>query len=395
VPQKNLLFLYAMEAMAGMSRGSFLVCIGWTTLIVTGDVARVGQVFVVGMLTNILAGPLLGTVVDRFNRKFLALVAHLGIGLVMATAGLAIESGDSSTSLVFFATTITVFVLRLLYELSHDGLIRGNVSDDALVHTIARFRTIHLLATAAGTVLVGVILDRFGAFAGFTMSASMSILLLLPVIFVKGVTAFGGARGLSGYFRDLLAGFAILLKNPTVRLMALLAAVALPVGQLSNAVLSSFIHDDLGMGGDVFGMVDSAWPLGGMAAAGLMSLGLGLFSRKNLVFFFSVGAGTATVVLSISTSVPALVFMHGAMGFFVWFCRILIDARVLLACGEENVGRAKVCIHVAFSLSAALMCLSPSFVPLQSTSGYFLFWGSLVVLGSLVLGAISWLRSNE
>lgn len=384
-----------MEALAGMSRGSFLVCIGWTTLIVTGEVARVGQVFVVGMLTNILAGPLLGTVVDRFNRKFLALVAHLGIGIVMATAGLAIEYGDSVTSIVFFATTITVYVLRLLYELSHDGLIRGNVSDDALVHTIARFRTLHLLATAAGTVLVGVILDRFGAFAGFTMSASMSNLLLLPAAFVTGVTAFGGARGLSGFFRDLSIGFAILLKNPTVRLMALLAAVTLPVGQLSNAVLSSFIHDDLRMGGDVFGMVDSAWPLGGMAAAGFISLGIGLFSRKNMVFFFSVCAGTATVVFSISTSVPALVLMHGAMGFFVWFCRILIDARVLQACGEENVGRAKVCIHVAFSLSAALMCLSPSFVPLQFTSGYFLFWGSLAVLSSLAIGAISWLRSNE
>ena len=113
-----------------------------------------------------------------------------------------------------------------------------------------------------------------------------------------------------------------------------------------------------------------------------------------MVYFFAVCAGLATVVFSFSTSVPALVLLHGAMGFFVWFCHILIDARVLQACDEDNVGRAKVSLYVTFSLSAAIMCLSPYLIPLQSTSGYFLFWGSLAALISLVLGAIAWRRSN-
>ena len=113
-----------------------------------------------------------------------------------------------------------------------------------------------------------------------------------------------------------------------------------------------------------------------------------------MVFYFAVCAGLATVVFSFCTSVPALVLLHGAMGFFVWFCHILIDARVLQACDEDNVGRAKVSIYVTFSLSAAIMCLSPSFVPLQSASGYFLFWGGFAVLISLVLWAIAWRRSK-
>jgi hypothetical protein len=234
-----------MEVFAGLSRGSFLVCIGWTTLIVTGEVARVGQVFVVAMLTNILAGPLLGTVVDRYNRKTLTLVAHLGIGLAMTSAGLAIESGAWSNSLVFFTTAITVYVLRILYQLSHDGLIRGNVSDDALVHTIARFRTLHLLGTVAGTAAAGVVLERFGVLAGFTLSASMSILLLLPVVFVQSVTAFGGAQGLRGFFRDLWAGVAIVRTNPTVRLMAVLAAV-MPCCRPISTTISARVATSLG-----------------------------------------------------------------------------------------------------------------------------------------------------
>jgi hypothetical protein len=35
---RNLQFLYLMELCAGLARGSYLVCIGWTTLVVIGDV---------------------------------------------------------------------------------------------------------------------------------------------------------------------------------------------------------------------------------------------------------------------------------------------------------------------------------------------------------------------
>ena len=58
-----------------------------------------------------------------------------------------------------------------------------------------------------------------------------------------------------------------------VAFMALMVAVAPPLGQLSNAVLSSRIHDDLKLGGDAFGFVDAAWPAAGMLGAALMSSG--------------------------------------------------------------------------------------------------------------------------
>ena len=55
----NLRFLYVMEVLAGLSRGSYLACIGWTTLLISDDVGRVGQIVIVAMLTNIFAGPII------------------------------------------------------------------------------------------------------------------------------------------------------------------------------------------------------------------------------------------------------------------------------------------------------------------------------------------------
>ena len=63
--KRNLIFLYIIELCAGSARGSYLVCMGWTTLIVSKDVAVVGQVFIVAMIASTVSGPIVGICIDR------------------------------------------------------------------------------------------------------------------------------------------------------------------------------------------------------------------------------------------------------------------------------------------------------------------------------------------
>ncbi len=377
-----------MELCAGAARGSYLVCIGWTTLIVIGDVAAVGQVFIVAMITTIVAGPITAVIVDRYNRKHLTIIAHLGIATALLSLGLAVAF-DSGLSLIwFFLTVAVVTIFRNLYHGSHDGLIHANTGTGQMVHAIARFRGIHLLAAAVGTVLTGIIIEYQSATAGFVFAALGSALLVIAVAFVRGVTSKQNATGFSGFLADFSGGLALFNNNRMLRNLTILAGVALPMGQLANAILSSFIRDDLNRGSDVFGFVDAAWPVGGMAAAAVLSLGLKKLSASNIEYYFALLVGVSTIVFSFCTSVISLALMHAAMGFSVWMCRIVIDGRVLQICTGETVGRTKVYIEVMFSLAAMIMCFSPTLVKLSSTSNYFLFWGIVVVVSTAIL----WLR---
>jgi len=377
-----------MELCAGAARGSYLVCIGWTTLVVIGNVAAVGQVFIVAMITTILAGPITAVIVDRYNRKHLTIVAHLCIATALLCLGLAVAF-DSGLSLIwFFLTVVVVTIFRNLYHGSHDGLIHANASTGQMVHVIARFRGIHLLATAVGTVLTGIIIEYQSPTAGFIFAALGSALLVIAVAFVRGVTSKQNATGYSGFLTDFSGGLALFNNNRMLRNLTILAGVALPIGQLSNAILSSFIRDDLKRGSDVFGIVDAAWPVGGMVAAAVLSLGLKKLSASNMEYFFALLVGVSTIVFSFCISVISLAMMHAAMGFSVWMCRIIIDGRVLQICTGETVGRTKVYIEVMFSLAAMIMCFSPTLVKLSSTSSYFLFWGIVVVVSTSIL----WLR---
>jgi MFS family permease len=383
--KRNLLFLYIMELCAGSARGSYLVCIGWTTLIVSGDVAAVGQVFIVAMITTIFAGPVLGVTVDRYNRKKLTIFAHLGIAVSLLLLGLAVTFDSALSIFWFFVTVILVTIFRNLYQGSHDGLIHANVDSKDLVHVVARFRGVHLLATAVGTVLTGIAIEYHSAGAGFLLAASFSILLVLVVAFVRGVTTKDNATGFTGFLQDFSGGLVLFRNNQVLRILTILAGVALPIGQLSNAILSSFIHDDLGRGSDVFGLVDAAWPVGGMAAAALLGLGLKKLSAAKMEYVFSLLVGVATIVFSLCTTVFSLALLHAAMGFSVWMCRIVIDGRILQICTEHTVGRTKIYIDIMFSFGAMIMCFSPTLVKLPSTSNYFLYWGLFVVIGTGIL----------
>lgn len=389
--KRNLLFLYIMELCAGSARGAYLVCIGWTTLIVSGDVAAVGQVFIAAMLTTMFSGPIVGVTVDRYNRKKLTIFAHLGIALSLLLLGLAVTFDSELSIFWFFLTVVMVTIFRNLYQGSHDGLIHANVDTKDLVHVVARFRGVHLLATAIGTVLTGVVIEYHSAGTGFLLAASFSVFLVMAVAFVKGVTTKDSATGFAGFLQDFSGGLILFRNNQVLKNLTILAGIALPIGQLSNAILSSFIHDDLGRGSDVFGLVDAAWPVGGMVAAAVLSFGLKRLLAANMEYAFSLLLGIATIVFSLCTTVFSLALLHAAMGFSVWMCRIVIDGRILQICTEHTVGRTKVYIDIMFSFAAMIMCFSPTLVKLPSTSSYFLYWGLFVVIGTGIL----WLRHPQ
>lgn len=66
---RDIRLVFRMELFSGFARGSYLGCIGWTTLVLSGNVATVGQVFIVQSATVIVIGPIIGVMIDRHKCK--------------------------------------------------------------------------------------------------------------------------------------------------------------------------------------------------------------------------------------------------------------------------------------------------------------------------------------
>ena len=382
---KEIKLLYLMEVFSGLARGSYLVCIGWTTLIISNNVATVGQIFVVASITYILAGPFVGIIIDRYKRGKLIILAQISIAASMLSLGGLIFYTRNISVLWLFGTVISVSIFRLMYRGAFNGIIRASVEDKDILRTLARANFIHLFSTAAGTAAIGFIIDGYSTGHAFAVSATASISLLMVAAFLTDGIVKTNPRGFGGFWSDFKNGLAIFKNNKLIQMLTLLSVVSLPIGQLSNSLLSSFIRDDLGQGSDLFGIVDAAWPLGGMLAAALLSSHLKALNVNNGEYVLAILAGAATIVLSYSTESFSLALAHGFMGFFVWLCRIVIGGRILELCNTENVGRTTVYKESMTAVAAMTMSLSPTMITLDATALYFSYWGIFVVISSLLL----------
>lgn len=385
---KEINLLYCMELFSGLAYGSYLGCIGWSTLVITNSVATVGQIFIVQAMTMMLMGPLVGVVIDRYKRKHLIILGQMFIGLPMLSLGILIfNTSDFSTFWLFLAVFVASCA-RLLYRGSFDGIIREAIKDDdddIILQIVARSNTLNSLSKAGGMAGIGILINETSVGHGFFACAIASALLLCVACFLTGGVAKTNSNGIGGYWSDFKEGLEIFKTNKDIQMLALLSAVALPVGQLTNALLSSFIRDDLHQGSDVFGMVDAGWAIGGMAAAAIMSMVAKRFDRPHIEYYLAILAGASTILFSYCTDFISLAFVHGAMGFFVWFCRIIISGRVIRACNNHNVGRTRVYMEVMVGVSATLMCLSPTAFVLDATAHYFLYWGMFIVGAAVLL----------
>ena len=380
----DLALLYLIEALAGLSRGSYLVCIGWTTLIVTGEVARVGQVFVVSMLSILLGSHLVGVIVDRTRRRRIIRASHLSMGTVMAFVGWRLGDVESFETGIFFAAVFLITLARIGYESAYEATLKHFVAPNRMTTVLARARAIHLSGTAVATVFTGWCLGALDTSVAFYFSAGFSMVLSMLCAWLPDLAVQRESGSRTGFRADMVLGFALLRDIPGLALIVLLAGVSLPIGQLSNAILSSFIHDDLGMGSWEFGLVDGAWPVGGLAASAMLGILSAAWVRKISVGATAALVALSTIALAYSQSVYLLALLHGCMGFFTWFSRILVDARVLESVRDGQVGRAKSNVTFAFGFVAIVMCLSPTLVKVPATNTYFLAWGSIILAASLL-----------
>lgn len=378
--------LYLMELFSGLARGSYLGCIGWTALVLSNSVATVGQIFILQSLTMMFAGPVIGVFIDRHKRKNLIILAQFTIAIAMAGIGFLLFSIEKLSVYWLFGAVLIISTTRIVYRGAFSGILRGAIVNAHVLRSVAQANTIHLMSTAAGMASAGLIIDRFSMGHGFIASAVASVAVLLIAMFLDGGVVKSNVKGLSGYWQDFKLGLEIFKQSKPIQLVALLSATALPIGQLSNALLPSFIRDDLGKTSDVFGTVDAGWAIGGMGAAAVLSVFSKRISTQYAEYFLAVLAGLATIAFSFGIELISLTVMHGLMGFFVWSCRILITGRIIELSSTENVGRITVNNEVLFGVSATLMCLSPSIIALEETSSYFLYWGMFVIASAVSLG---------
>jgi len=294
----------------------------------------VSLVFVAATIPNLLFGPFVGVLVDRWNQKRVLIVSDLlRAGIVLLMPAAVVLNVALVYPLVFLLTTVSIF-----FRPARSAVIPRIVAEDELLAANSATWLGETMADVIGYPLAGLFVGFLAgarplAFwvdaATYLASAALIVVTRIPDV-ARGPAenAEDEPTGLAGFRRELAAGLRFLREEPvlwantlqavvaqftigaTIALTPLYASQVLAPGGIAAEAAYAFMETGVGIGslvgGLAIGLVGSRVAKGRMVIAGYVLYGaavaaLGLTGNLVAALGLTLGMGVANMVFVIPT----------------------------------------------------------------------------------------------
>ena len=208
-PNYFRVFSAGIGSLAGQAIAS--VCLVWIVATETGSALDVGLLGAAYLVSSILFSTIGGTLVDRYDRRRLMILADVARGIAMAAvvAVLEIHGFDLVALLAAYAA---IGAFSTLFNPAEQAIIPALVPAAEVADANGLVRSSRSAISFVGAAIGGVLLVTLGPATGIAANAATFALsaALLTGMHVPNARALASAvaRRTSGYLADLRAGFA-------------------------------------------------------------------------------------------------------------------------------------------------------------------------------------------
>ena len=309
-------FLQLASITSVISGSMVFIAIPWVALELTGSAGTAGFVVAMTAIPALLMAPLIGSVIDRFGRRFVAIRAELFTALTVLL--IPIISGIWEFTV---AALIAVGVFRAIFSPGGSTSRKSLVPDTAAPANMSldRANSIHegLFATgfAIGPALATLLIAQIGSANTFLIVAFFGVVssIFATMIRVHEQHEENDETEKEPFFKYALQGFKVLAQNPGVMVMMAavmaLAIIYLPTEMVVLPAYYSLLEDPEGLG-----LAISV----GAAASIIGALGFEQIHKRlsfaNILRVGILGIGLAMIPMSQLPSQFWMVFFFGVLG---------------------------------------------------------------------------------
>ena len=309
-------FLQFASISSVISGSMVFIAIPWVALELTGSAAAAGFVVAMTAIPALLMAPIIGSIIDRFGRRFVAIWAELFTALTILL--IPIISGLWELTV---PALIAVGIFRAVFSPGGSTSRKSLVPDAALPAnmTLDRANSIHegLFATgfAIGPALATFCIALIGSANTFLVVAFFGILSagFAAIIKVAEQHEENDETEKEPFFKYALQGFRVLAQNPGVMIMMAaimtLAVIYLPTEMVVLPAYYTALNDPEGLG-----LAISV----GAAASIFGALGFEQIHKRissaNILRIGILGIGLAMIPMSQLPSQFWMVFFFGMLG---------------------------------------------------------------------------------
>lgn len=391
VPSQAAIALLLFTLLSFATIGIALIVIAWLAAGL-GSIALVGQLFFLASAASLLMSFFAGPLADSDNRIW-ALRSGQAIRLL---AALLFCAGSMQQDWLFASLVLHSLLVAMGTSLSAgaiDGIFQNAIPPANRMRIAIGISIAQQLGLVLGTGLGGLLLHHYPTIVSALL---MVVLVLLQMVIVEMVIRFHG-RGtmpataarpgelLTFWQQGLRSSFADLNLFAAVIGISLLFSVA----QMTNVLLPGFVNNQLARGSDVYGLLETAWAVGGAAsllAAAMM--GSRLSGMRRLEFFMLCCIGGVMISFALSRSLVLLLILSALLGALFSMARAICNGRILLLARNDEIGRVRSASIMLTSLIGMVIYVSPSVIGHDNTVIYYCVWGVVIALAGLGLMAV-------
>lgn len=290
----------------------------WYLTIQTGSATVLATASLVGMLPNVILGPFVGTLVDRWNRRWIMLLADSIITL--ATIVLAILFALDAVAIWHI---YVVMFIRSLASSFHGNAMSASTSLMVPVENLTRIQGINQMLNGGLNVvsapLGALLLDVLPLQGILAIDVITALVAILPLFFIQIPQPGRIERGQvqreakATVWQDFKAGLRYVLGWPGLLIVSLMTVGINFTIIPAFSLLPLLVKDHFGGDAIQLGWVESAMGIGMIVGGALLGL-WGGFERKILTSMIGLmGMGAGTLILALAPSSALLLGVGGAL----------------------------------------------------------------------------------
>ncbi|UHA74974.1 MFS transporter [Paenibacillus sp. 481] len=320
----------------------------------TGSAKMMSVILVCHLVVAALFGSVAGTVVDRFNRRTIMMIADILRCLLVITIAVCVAIPNTPFIFIVILTGLVTF-LSLFQGPAFNASLINIVGKEHIQKASGYLNIADNIARIVGYAVGGIFVAAFGG-AWAIFIDGMTFLLSFVLIWLAG--SFPSPRTNTGsqrkFIDDFRIGFRFVRTNPFAKAVTVLLPF-LALCFMSALMLTQVMAVKVWQATPFeFGLIEACIPLGYMIGAGIIvAFGSKIKRRGRLVMFNLLLMGPAYLILSYSSSTITAIPTILLVGFTFSFCTLLVNIILRLEISEELQGRV-------FGIMGSLISVMPS-----------------------------------
>jgi MFS transporter, DHA3 family, macrolide efflux protein len=319
-------FLYLFShTLSNIGLGIHLFTMSWLVLDLTESTSSLGWLFALSTLPVIILSPFFGVLIDNWDRRLIVVVIQCLKGILLLTVPILLLTGTFHLSVLYGISFLMAIADRLYYPASK-GLMREMLTKDQLLSANSMASVAMQLGMLIGSVIAGFLLHAIGG--PFTILANSTLAFASSIIIFftrKGIVNPKSkiGKGYDSFFGELRDGLQYVRKNKSILKIAVLVALTEFTIQIYNILSVPFIRNDMKMGPEILGLLDSFFAWGAILGGITLTTMVTWFGRKH---FMSIS------LLLMGVFFGLIPFMQGIFSggtIFLLFGTTLLQARTL------------------------------------------------------------------